>query len=227
VKVLVGLLISAVLAVYLNISPLLPKQAVFFNGYETTEGSIKYPYYKVAEAELNWKDINSAYFNVISQTATGCDATPRIPAEASKVSFYKNQAGIVSSKYWIQANAVDADMTRFVPTATEELIAPEVVTIVTQSGSLAAYDGTMELKGEGGIIIFNNLKCWYCCTTHGPDEDGVYRHIGSNRAKAGTELPAGYVIGVSAADTAVSFRSLSGRPLTIEEYYTGIADSSQ
>jgi hypothetical protein len=222
-KIVLALLVGALFALYLNLSPIMPIDKVFFTGLETEneetgEVEIKYPYYTIKDVgELNWKFWNGVYFDVVAESEDGCDSTPRLPKTTT---FYKFYGG--TNLYWVRT-AETADMSVCQPVEDEELVTPYQMTIETQSTSVAASEGTLQLKSEhtGYYIIFNNLKCWYCCTAHEPEEDGTYKHKGTNAAKLGGQLPPGYVAGIASENTTVTFYNSDGNEIAPAEFYNG------
>jgi hypothetical protein len=217
-KVFVALVIGALFAVYLNLTPVIPDNKAFFRSYTIDEETYT-PYYTVKNIEeLNWTYYNSLYFSINEPEEGECDKTPRTATKVENLRLFGN-----TGLWWVRTEGEESQV--FDPNEGEELVTPYYMKIATQSSSEAAARGTLELKYDGAefSIVFNNLKSWYCCTTHEPDEDGIYRHKGDNSAKIGDELPSGYVLGIASSDTTVVFNTPSGRSVSAEEFYTALA----
>jgi hypothetical protein len=220
-KIAIALLAGTLFALYLNLSPIMPQDKGFFKGFVNEEtNEIEYTYYTVAEVgELDWTSLYNTYFGAATAAEGGCDKTPRRPTEIRNTRYYKDAEG-ETHLWWIQTQGSD-DTFVFTPSDGEELITPYEMKIITQSASAAAAEGVMELKSDdtGFSIVFENLKCWYCCTTHNPDDDGVYRHKGTNSAKAGDILDQGHVLGIASAATKVTFLNSSRQEVSVAEFY--------
>jgi hypothetical protein len=223
-KVAIGLLVGALFAIYLNLSPVMPRSAMFFSGITDEEtNEVIRPYYAIPKQEIEWKYWHGVYFDAATQTEDGCDATPiNVGADSSQSpKFYRNDR----HSYWIQAikpDTIPDDATELVFTEGEKLIVPATMKINISPSSVAAAD-TLVLKHDTGYTLtFSNLKCWYCCSVHEPDSDGTYRHKGSNKPKMGDELPGCSLAGIASEDTTVTFRDSSGAEVTISDFYSGL-----
>lgn len=213
-KRIIAWIVSSVYAVFMNLSPVPPKDIPYV---------VNSSYTLTNQEEINYKQLYEMYNSPNTKSDEICHKETFDPKKVTELKVALSpDAGY--HRYWVQPG-VEYTGDPLVCTADEELVAPMDCTTVTLPFSMESQQGTLRVKvGDEFILQFDKLKCWYCCSKKPAPTGGVYTHNGPDYPSVGTTIEKGKVIGIATVDTTLTiYGMVNGAPKEIpyDDFFVG------